>query len=101
MWSLPTIQTWLSRQKLLVFMKFFCIVQHHGFEVVQKSCFVSWLSNDGDSAIFVLQMRSGGKEELQVDFFQVISLKCVGPGLYCPQTFIFLFKHISIKHTSF
>lgn len=61
----------------------------------------SWLSNeggDGDGAIFVLQMRSGGKEELQVDFFQVISMKCMGPGLYCPQTYVFLFKHVSIKH---
>lgn len=62
----------------------------------------SWLSNeggDGDSAIFVLQMRRGGKEELQVDFFQVISLKYVGHRLYCPQTFVFLFKHISMKHS--
>lgn len=62
----------------------------------------SWLSNeggDGDSAIFVLQMRREGKEELQVDFFQVISLKYVGHRLYCPQTFVFLFKHISIKHS--
>lgn len=54
---------------------------------------------DGDSALFVLQMRSGEKEEWQVGFFQVTSLKCVGPGLYCPQTFGFLFKHVSIKHS--
>lgn len=62
----------------------------------------SWLSNEGgdsDSAIFVLQMGSGGKEELQVDFFQVISLQCVEPGLYCLKTFVFLFKQISIKHS--
>lgn len=40
-------------------------------------CF-SWLSGqggDGDSAVVVLQTRSGGTEELQGDFFQVVSLK--------------------------
>lgn len=68
----------------------------------RKLVWFSQLSNeggDGDSAISVLQMRSEDKEELQVEFSQVISLKCVGPGLYCPQTSVFLFKHISIKHS--
>ena len=58
----------------------------------------SWLfseGGDGDSAVAVLQMRGGGKEELQIDFFQVASLKCVGPGLYFPKPLVFIFKPIS------
>lgn len=63
-------------------------------------CLFSWLSSeggDGDNAVAVLQMRSGGKEELQVDFFQVVSLKCVGPGFSFPQMLVFIFKHTSIN----
>lgn len=59
----------------------------------------SWLSSeggDGDSAVAVLQMRSRGKEELLIDFFQVVSLKCMGPGLYFPKLLVFTFKHIPV-----
>lgn len=63
-------------------------------------CLFSWLSSeggDGDTAVAVLQMKGGGKEELQVDFFQVVSLKCVGPGLSFPQMLVFIVKHISVN----
>lgn len=46
--------------------------------------------------VAVLQMRSRGKEELQVIYFQVVSLKSTGPGLYFPKRLMFMFKHIPI-----
>lgn len=72
MWSLHTIQTLLCSQKLLIFLSFCCIVLHRVFMVLQKPHFI-FMPPEG--------WWSRGKEELQLDFFWMVSLKCLDHGL--------------------